>query len=129
MAGRIYASAREASLLGRRVLHAMAMRYSARASFRSLTTAYAASVATTARIEPTAPALVRTLGLWDVTAITAGTILGSAIFVAASFVVCAVAHPTLALLMWVAGGSIAVAGTLTYTELGTMFPAAGGQYQ
>ena len=78
--------------------------------------------------EPGSPGLVRTLGLWDVTAITAGTILGSAIFVAAAFVPREVPHPTLALLLWVAGGLIAIAGTLTYAELGTMFPEAGGQY-
>jgi APA family basic amino acid/polyamine antiporter len=75
------------------------------------------------------PGLIRTLGLWDVTAITAGTILGSAIFIAAAFVPRAVPHPTLALLMWVIGGLIAITGALTYAELGTMFPEAGGQYQ
>jgi basic amino acid/polyamine antiporter, APA family len=67
--------------------------------------------------------------LWDVTTITAGTILGSAIFLAAAFVPREVPHPTLALLLWVSGGAISVAGALTYAELGTMFPEAGGQYQ
>jgi APA family basic amino acid/polyamine antiporter len=32
------------------------------------------------------------------------------------------------LLLWVAGGLIAIAGALSYAELGTMFPEAGGQY-
>ena len=72
--------------------------------------------------------LLRVLGLWDVTAITAGTILGSAIFVAAAFVPREVPHPTLALVLWVIGGLIAIAGALTYAELGAMFPEAGGQY-
>jgi len=74
------------------------------------------------------PGLVRTLGLWDVTAITAGSILGSAIFVAAAFVPREVPHPTLALLLWTVGGLIAIAGALSYAELGAMFPEAGGQY-
>lgn len=78
--------------------------------------------------QPHPRGLARTLGLWDVTAITAGTILGSAIFVAAAFVPRAVPHPTLALLLWAAGGLIVIAGTLTYAELGTMFPGSGGQY-
>jgi APA family basic amino acid/polyamine antiporter len=78
--------------------------------------------------EADSPALVRALGLWDVTSITAGTILGSAIFVAAAFVPRAVPQPTLALLLWLTGGLIAIAGALTYAELGTMFPEAGGQY-
>jgi basic amino acid/polyamine antiporter, APA family len=68
------------------------------------------------------------LGLWDVTAITAGSILGSAIFVAAAFVPREVPHPTLALLLWMVGGLIAIAGALSYAELGAMFPDAGGQY-
>lgn len=78
--------------------------------------------------DPHTPGLVRTLGMWDVTAITAGTILGSAIFVAAAFVPRAVPHPALALLLWVGGGLIVIVGTLTYAELGTMFPGPGGQY-
>ena len=78
--------------------------------------------------EPRSVGLIRTLGLWDVTTITAGTILGSAIFLAAAFVPREVPHAALALLLWVAGGLIAIAGALTYAELGTMFPEAGGQY-
>jgi len=77
---------------------------------------------------PAAARLARSLGLWDVITITAGTILGSAIFVAAAFVPREVPHPTLALLLWMAGGLIAITGALTYAELGTMFPEAGGQY-
>jgi amino acid transporter len=57
------------------------------------------------------------LGLWDVTTITAGTILGSAIFVAAAFVPREVPHPALAMLLWVVGGLIVIAGALTYAEL------------
>src|SRR5438046_94742 len=45
--------------------------------------------------ESEAPGLKRALGLWDVTTITAGTILGSAIFVASAFVPREVSHPTL----------------------------------
>ena len=54
--------------------------------------------------------LTRALGLWDVTTITAGTILGSAIFVAAAFVLREVPHPTLVMLLWVVGGLITIAG-------------------
>jgi APA family basic amino acid/polyamine antiporter len=77
--------------------------------------------------EPKSPGLVRALGLWDVTTITVGTILGSAIFVAAAFVPREVPQPTLVLILWVAGGLMAVAGALSYAELGTMFPEPGGQ--
>src|SRR6476646_8816591 len=77
---------------------------------------------------PESAGLTRALGLWEVTTITAGTIVGSAIFVAAAFVPRAVPHPTLVLLAWVVGGLIVIAGALSYAELGTMFPEAGGQY-
>src|SRR6185295_6488259 len=75
------------------------------------------------------PKLVRGLGTWDVSLITFSTIVGSAIFIAASIVPRAVPHPTLILLLWAAGGLITLAGVVTYAELGTMFPEAGGQYQ
>ena len=88
-----------------------------------------AAVETQPVTKPQSRGLVRTLGLWDVTAITAGTILGSAIFQAAAFVPREVPHPTLALVLRVAGGVIAIAGALTYAELGTMFPEAGGRYE
>jgi APA family basic amino acid/polyamine antiporter len=78
--------------------------------------------------EPRPAGLTRSLGLWDVTTITAGTILGSAIFVASAFVPREIPHATLVLVVWVAGGLIAVAGALSYAELGAMFPEAGGQY-
>lgn len=76
-----------------------------------------------------APGLVRALGVWDVVGITAGTMLGSAIFVAAAFVPREVPHPALVVLLWVAGALVAIAGALSYAELGAMFPSAGGQYE
>jgi amino acid permease len=96
----------------------------ANADYRTLRSTHVSTVVE----EPQSQGLIRALGLWDVTAITAGTILGSAIFVAAAFVPRAVPHPTLALLLWVAGGLIVIAGALTYAELGAMFPESGGQY-
>lgn len=75
------------------------------------------------------PKLVRGLGTWDVSLITFSTIVGSAIFIAASIVPRAAPHPTLILLLWTVGGLITLAGVFTYAELGTMFPEAGGLYQ
>lgn len=77
---------------------------------------------------PGEPTLVRVLGAWDVAGITAGAMLGSAIFLAAAYVPREVPHPILVILLWVVGGLIAIAGVLSYAELGTMFPEAGGQY-
>jgi APA family basic amino acid/polyamine antiporter len=74
------------------------------------------------------PSLVRGLGPWDGTLITIGSILGSAIFIAAADVAHAVPHAGLLLVLWVLGGLLTMAGALTYAELAAMFPKAGGQY-
>ena len=66
--------------------------------------------------------------MWDVTTITIGSIVGSAIFLAAAFVPRDVPHATLVLLLWIVGAVISVAGALCYAELGAMFPQPGGQY-
>jgi APA family basic amino acid/polyamine antiporter len=72
--------------------------------------------------------LVRALGTWDVASITIGTILGSAIFIAAAFVPRHVPNPTLILVIWLAGGLLSLCGALSFAELGGMFPRAGGIY-
>ncbi|MEW5982279.1 MAG: amino acid permease [Acidobacteriota bacterium] len=76
----------------------------------------------------TRPELVRALGTWDATSITIGTVLGSAIFIAASFVPQNVPHAGLVLAIWLAGGLLSLAGALSFAELGAMFPRAGGIY-
>ena len=77
---------------------------------------------------PPRPALLRGLGTWDVSLITIGSIVGSAIFFAASIVPHELPQPALLIALWCVGGLISLAGVVTYAELGTMFPKAGGQY-
>jgi APA family basic amino acid/polyamine antiporter len=72
--------------------------------------------------------LVRALGTWDVTLITFGIIVGSAIYIAASIPPREMPQPIVLIGLWCAGGLITLAGVVTYAELGTMFPQAGGQY-
>jgi APA family basic amino acid/polyamine antiporter len=74
------------------------------------------------------PSLVRALGAWDAASITVGTVLGSAVFIAAAFVPAAVPHPSMVLGVWLAGGLLSLAGALCFAELGAMFPYAGGIY-
>ncbi len=78
--------------------------------------------------EPPGPSLVRALGTWDVSLITIGMIVGSAIFFAANIAPRELPQPTLLIGLWCAGGLLSLAGVVTYAELGTMFPKAGGQY-
>jgi basic amino acid/polyamine antiporter, APA family len=78
--------------------------------------------------QPPGPALLRALGTWDVSLITIGMIVGSAIFIAASIVPREMPQPALLIGLWCVGGLLSLAGVVTYAELGTMFPEAGGQY-
>ncbi len=74
------------------------------------------------------PALVRSLGAWDGVLITIGATVGSGIFLTTGDIARRLPQPGLILLLWIAGGLYAMAGALAYSELGAMFPRAGGQY-
>jgi APA family basic amino acid/polyamine antiporter len=74
-------------------------------------------------------ALRRVLGLKDLVLLTIGTVLGSGIFLVPAVVLRETgARVDVALLLWAAGGVIALAGALTFAELGTVRPAPGGVY-
>jgi APA family basic amino acid/polyamine antiporter len=87
-----------------------------------------AETATPAATSPTAPRLVRRLGLLDVTLIAMGGVIGSGIFVSPSFVAARAGSVGGILGAWVLGGAIALAGAFVFAELGARRPEAGGQY-
>ena len=61
--------------------------------------------------------------------ITAGTVIGSGIFLTPGIVLREVGgRPGLALLVWTVAGVVSLLGALTYAELGAMKPDAGGLY-
>jgi len=72
--------------------------------------------------------LVRALSSRDATLVTVGATLGTGIFLTTMNVANSAPDPRGILLLWLAGGLLALAGALTYAELGAMFPTAGGQY-
>jgi len=72
--------------------------------------------------------LRRELGAFDVCMLTLNSVLGSAIFFAVAIVPRTVPDPVAMLLLWALGGMVTLAGIVTYAELGTMYPHAGGQY-
>ncbi len=78
--------------------------------------------------EPSKNDLVRGLSATDATLITVGSVLGTGAFLTTADVARALPHAGLILLAWVFGGALAIAGALTYAELGTMMPRAGGPY-
>jgi APA family basic amino acid/polyamine antiporter len=72
--------------------------------------------------------LPRVLGASQATAIVVGTIIGSGIFLVPSEMMRDTGSSSLVYLAWIAGGLLSLFGVMTYAELGTMFPFAGGEY-
>lgn len=72
--------------------------------------------------------LPRVLGLLDIVGILVGTVIGSGIFIVPATVAAQVQSPVLMLTVWVVGGVLSFFGALAFSELGAMFPQAGGMY-
>ena len=77
---------------------------------------------------PPAPELARKLGLFDVTMLVMGSVIGAGIFVTPHSVAESVQSPALILIAWSVGGLITLAGSLVYAELTRRRPRVGGQY-
>ncbi len=69
------------------------------------------------------------LGLFDLTMIVVGLVIGMGIFRTASDAANAAITPTIFFGAWIAGGLIALCGALTYAEIGSRFPVTGGYYK
>jgi len=76
----------------------------------------------------TRPELARDLGVSHAGAIVVGTIIGSGIFLVPAEMMQAVGSAKLVYLAWLVGGLLSFFGALTYAELGSMKPQAGGEY-
>ncbi|HVG29532.1 MAG TPA: amino acid permease [Pyrinomonadaceae bacterium] len=72
--------------------------------------------------------LARRLGLFDVTMLVMGGIVGAGIFMNPAVVARSVHTPALMLAAWALGGLVALAGALVYAELAARLPEVGGQY-
>ncbi|MFC5862965.1 APC family permease [Acidicapsa dinghuensis] len=72
--------------------------------------------------------LPRVLGGSHAMAIVVGTIIGSGIFLVPTEMMQAVGSSGLVYLAWVVGGLLSLFGAMTYAELGSMMPYAGGEY-
>jgi APA family basic amino acid/polyamine antiporter len=72
--------------------------------------------------------LVRELGLLDSTFLVIGITVGSGIFLTTGVMAESLPHVGWLLAAWAVGGLLAMAGALTYAELGAAMPEAGGQY-
>jgi basic amino acid/polyamine antiporter, APA family len=72
--------------------------------------------------------LRRDLGLWAAVSIVVGTVIGSGIFLVPKAMVNAVGDAHTVFAVWVFGGLLTLAGALTYAELSSAMPEAGGEY-
>ena len=72
--------------------------------------------------------LARRLNGWHATAIVVGTIIGSGIFLVPAEMMQAVGSARMVYAVWIVGGLLSFFGALTYAELGSMKPQAGGEY-
>jgi APA family basic amino acid/polyamine antiporter len=87
-----------------------------------------APATTTAAVAAADDKLLRGIGLWGAIALVIGNVIGSGIFLTTGTMVAELPSTTLVLTAWLAGGLLAMAGGLTYAEMGSMYPRSGGLY-
>ncbi|HLS81767.1 MAG TPA: amino acid permease [Steroidobacter sp.] len=68
------------------------------------------------------------LSVFDATMITVGIVIGAGIFQTPTLVADIAGSPGAMLLAWILGGALSFIGALTYAELATTYPSAGGDY-
>src|SRR5690606_16626378 len=72
--------------------------------------------------------LLRQLGFFSATALVVSNMIGTGIFSSTGFMAGDLGDARLILACWVVGAFFALAGALSYSELGINFPASGGEY-
>ena len=77
---------------------------------------------------PETTPVLRRLGLWSASAIVVANMIGTGVFSTLSYQVHALPDERAILLLWVLGGLSALAGALSYAELGAGRPRSGGEY-
>src|SRR5438132_14227354 len=74
------------------------------------------------------PGLLRQLGFFSATALVISNMVGTVIFGSTGFMAGDLGSARLILACWTVGGLFALAGALSYSELGINFPSSGGEY-
>lgn len=69
------------------------------------------------------------LGLFSLTMIVIGLVIGTGIFRTSKDAAAAAATPTIFFAAWIVAGLVAVCGALTYAEIGSRYPVTGGYYK
>jgi APA family basic amino acid/polyamine antiporter len=74
------------------------------------------------------PRLLRQLGFFSAIALVISNMVGTGIFATTGFMAGDLGSPGLILACWTVGALFALAGALSYSELGVNFPSSGGEY-
>ncbi len=77
---------------------------------------------------PGSASLVRGLGLIAATSVNIANMIGTGVFLKTRVMTCNVESPVTVMAVWIVSGLLALAGALTYAELASMMPRAGGEY-
>lgn len=72
--------------------------------------------------------LPRTFGVWTGMLVTIASMVGVGILTTSGYTIQATESPGTLLLLWTLGGLVSLCGALTYAEMATMLPRAGGDY-
>jgi APA family basic amino acid/polyamine antiporter len=74
------------------------------------------------------PGLLRQIGFVGATALVISNMVGTGIFATTGFMAGDLGSAKLILACWIVGAFFALAGALSYSELGINFPSSGGEY-
>jgi APA family basic amino acid/polyamine antiporter len=74
------------------------------------------------------PGLVRQLGFFSATALVISNMVGMAIFTTTGYMAADLGSASLILACWTVGALFALAGAISYSELGINLPSSGGEY-
>jgi APA family basic amino acid/polyamine antiporter len=74
------------------------------------------------------PSFKPTLSLLDATMIVAGSMIGSGIFIVSTEMTASIGSSGWLILAWILTGFLTLTAAVSYGELSSMFPKAGGQY-
>src|SRR5437016_6569642 len=74
------------------------------------------------------PGLLRQIGFFSATALVISNMVGTGIFATTGYMAGDLGSARLIIACWTAGAFFALAGALSYSELGINFPSSGGEY-
>jgi APA family basic amino acid/polyamine antiporter len=72
--------------------------------------------------------LLRCLGIKEALSIVVGSVIGTGVFLKTAVMAQQTGSPVFVLLAWIVAGALSLMGAIAYSELGSRFPAAGGEY-